>query len=124
MIHLTSVDTEDQANEIEACFEASGIPVFLQEDFTRLDPTNRLANYGYRVHIWLDEQLEDAKQLLKDASYEVKHPVNVAEFYASLDRQDEEREVAWYKSEEKWLNGLFALVAAGLIGWMAYAVAS
>lgn len=121
MIHLISVDTANQANELQERFEANGIPVFVQEDYTRQDPTSRSANFGYRIHIWLEEQLEDATQLLRNPEHEVKTPVDIGEFYAQLDRHDEEKEAAWYKAEERWLNWLFGAAALGFIGWILYA---
>ncbi len=105
-------------------FEASGVPVFVQSDFTRTDPTSRLANYGYRIHIWIDEQLEDAKQLIENPDHEVKNPIDVQEFYALLNKQDEVKEAAYYKSEQKWLNWIFSIIAVGIVGWGIYAVIS
>jgi hypothetical protein len=123
MIHLTSVDTEAEADDLQLLFEASGIPIFVQSDFTREDPANRFADFGYRIHIWIDEQLEDAKRLIKDSDHQVRHPVDVQQFYAELNKLDEEREAAFYKAEKKWLNWLFGLALAGIVGWGIYTVA-
>ena len=65
MLHRLSVDSDEEAEEISQRFHASGVPVFVERDFTRTDPSNRHAAFGYRVHIWLEEQLDDAKRLLR-----------------------------------------------------------
>lgn len=122
MIHLISVDTEAQVNDLQLRFEASGIPIFVQSDFSRTDPANRNTFYGYRVHIWIEEQLEDAKRLVNDPNYQVEKPVNVQEFYALLNEQDKTSEVAYYVAEEKWLNIIFGMAAIGLVGWVIYAL--
>ena len=122
MLHLISVDTSEEAEEISQRFHASGIPVFVERDFTRTDPSNRNSAFGHRIHIWLEEQLEDAKRLLRDPQYEVVAPVDIPKFYAALDQHDAQSEVAWYKAEEKWLNWLVGIGAVSLVAWLAYAV--
>lgn len=124
MIHLISVDTESQVNDLQLRFEANGIPIFVQSDFTRTDPTSRNKFYGYRIYIWIEEQLEEAKRLVKNPDYQVENPVNVQEFYDLLNEQDKNDEVAYYVAEEKWLNVIFTLAASGIVGWIIYAVAS
>jgi hypothetical protein len=39
LLHLISVDTSDEANELSERFHASGIPVFIEPDYTRTDPS-------------------------------------------------------------------------------------
>ena len=121
MLHLISVDTNEEADEISQRFNASGVPVFVEPDFTRTDPSARSAAFGYRIHIWLEEQLDDAKRLLRDPQYEVVAPVDVAKFYAALNQHDARSEKAWYRTEEKWFNWLVGIGAVGLIAWLAYA---
>ena len=121
MLHLISVDTSEEANEISQRFHASGVPVFVEPDYTRTDPSARSAAFGHRIHIWLEEQLDDAKRLLRDPQYEVLAPIDVAKFYAALNQHDTRSETAWYMAEEKWLNWLVGIGAVGLIAWLAYA---
>lgn len=78
MLHLISVDTSDEADEIAQRFHTRGIPVFVEPDYTRTDPSARGTSFGFRVHIWLKEQSEDAKRLLRDPDYGVMAPVDVA----------------------------------------------
>lgn len=120
-MHLISVDTSDEADEITQRFHTRGIPVFVEPDYTRTDPSARWASFGFRVHIWLEEQSEDAKRLLRDPDYEVMSPVDVAKFYAAMEQHDEKREAAWYRGEENWLNWLVGLGALGLVAWFVYA---
>ena len=121
MLHLISVDTNEEAEKISQRFHANGVPVFVEPDFTRTDPSARGAAFGHRIHIWLEEQLDDAKRLLRDPQYEVVAPVDVAKFYAALDKHDAQGEAAWYRAEESWLNWLVGVCAVGLIAWLAYA---
>ena len=121
MLHVISVDSSEEANEISQRFDASGVPVFVEPDFTRTDPATRSAAFDYRIHIWLEEQLDDAKRLLRDPQYEVVAPVDVAKVYATLNQHDARSEKAWYRAEEKWLNWLIGIGAVGLIAWLAYA---
>ena len=65
MLHRLSVDSDEEAEEISQRFHASGVPVFVERDFTRTDPSNRHAAFGYRVHIWLEEQLDKLTPLNK-----------------------------------------------------------
>jgi len=75
LLHLVSVDTSEEADEISQRFHASGVPVFVEPDLTRTDPSVRSAAFGHRIHIWLEEQLDDAKRLLRDPQYEVVAPL-------------------------------------------------
>jgi hypothetical protein len=122
MLLLTSVDTEDEANELTHRFEASGIPIFVEPDYTRPDLANRTSSFGYRVHLWLEEQLEDAKRLLRDPAYEVVSPVDVEAFYAALEKHDEGKEHQWEQAETHWLNWTAGILAIGVAGWITYAV--
>lgn len=117
---LTSVDTEHEATELELLMHASGIPVFVQSDHTRTDPANRSLNYGFLVHVWIEEQFEDAVRLLADPAYIAPSAVDVQKFFASLDEADAAAEAAWPKSEEKLLNWLVGLAAAAFLSWAAY----
>lgn len=119
---LTSVDSEEEANELSLLFHGSGIPVFVEPDHTRINPAERNSYFGYRVHIWLDEQMDDAKRLLRDPAYEVVSAVDVEAFYASMERQDAAKEASWYKAEERWLNWFFGAAAVGLVAWIAIKV--
>ena len=122
MIHLISLDTEAQVNDLQLRFEASRIPIFVQSDFSRTDPASRNTFYGHRFYIWIEEQLEDAKRLIDNPNYQVEKPVDVQEFYALLNDQDKNSEVAYYVTEEKWLNIIFGMAAIGLVGWIIYAL--
>ena len=121
MLLLTSLDREDEANELTRRFEASGIPVLVEPDYTRTDPASRNASFGYRVHIWLEEQIDDGKRLLVDPSYEVASPVDVDAFYAALQKHDQVKEEQWKDSETRWLNWIAVAIATGIAGWIAYA---
>ena len=121
MLLLTSVDREDEANELTRRFEASGIPVFVEPDYTRTDPASRNASFGYRVHLWLEEQIDDGKGLLVDPSYEVVSPVDVDAFYSALQKHDQVKEQEWKDSETRWLNWIAVAIAMGVAGWIAYA---
>lgn len=101
MLRLTSVDSEDEANELTRRFEASGIPVFVEPDYTRTDPASRNASFGYRVHLWLEEQIDDGKRLLVDPSYEVASPVDVDAFYAALQKHDQVNDEQWSAVERR-----------------------
>ena len=46
MLHLVSVDTSEEADEISQRFHASGVPVFVEPDLTRTDPSVRSAALG------------------------------------------------------------------------------
>lgn len=118
---LTSVDTEGEANELAQRFEASGIPIFVEPDYTRTDPARRSASFGYRVHLWLGEQMDDAKGLLADPAYEVVSPVDVGAFYAALQKDDQVKEEQWKQSETRWLNWIAVLIAVAIAGWIANA---
>lgn len=121
LLLLTSVDTDDEANELTRRFEASGIPVFVEPDYTRPDPASRNASFGYRVHLWLEEQVEDGKRLLADPSYEDVSPVDVDAFYAALQKHDQIKEEQWKQSETRWLKWVAVAIATGIAGWIAYA---
>ena len=43
---LTSVDTEDEANELTRRFEASGIPIFVEPDYSRSGPQTAIRALG------------------------------------------------------------------------------
>ena len=120
MLLLTSVDTDVEANELAHRFEASGIPVFIEPDYTRTDPSNRNSTFGYRVHLWLEEQVEEAEQLLRDPAYEVVSPVDVQAFYSTLRKHDERKEGEWREAETRWLNWIVGALALGFVGWVAY----
>jgi hypothetical protein len=116
LLLLTSVDREDEANELTLRFEASGIPVFVEPDYTRTDPASRNASFGYRVHLWLEEQIDDGKRLLVDPSYEVASPVDVDAFYAALQEHAQVKEEQWKDSETRWLNWIAVAIAMGVAG--------
>lgn len=119
---LTSVDTEEEATELEQLLHASGIPVFVQADHTRLNPVERLASFGYRIHVWLDEQLEDAVKVMKDPAYVAPSAIDVKEFFAKLDNADAEAEASWPKKEERILNRAIGSAALAFAAWVAYQI--
>lgn len=106
MIHLISVDTKDQAGIFQRRCEANGIPLFIQGEYTQLDLTNRVVTYGYRIYICLDNQLDDARQLISNPDHVVQHPVNVTEYYSRLKTLDEETAVTCSWQIGKWLKWL------------------
>jgi len=120
LLVLTSVIREDEANELTRRFEASGTPVFVEPYYTRTDPASRNASFGYRVHLWIEEQIDDGRRLLVDPSYEVVSPVDVDAFYAALPKHDQVKEEQWKDSKTRWLNWIAVAIAVGVVGWIAY----
>jgi hypothetical protein len=130
MIYLTSVRLAE-LTELKARFRASGIPVYVEPDYSVRDTmasgsadTYRSATSPhdwYRINICLDEQLDEAKHLFEDANYEVKAPVDVAKFETTMDGLGANREVEW-KLSDKDLNRIFEIILVGFVFWILYAV--
>lgn len=121
---LTSVDTYEEATELEQLLHASGIPAFVQEDYTRVNPATRSSSFGYRIHVWLDEQLDDAVRVVKDPTFIAPSAVDVQEFFAKLEVADAEAEASWPKKEENFLNWVIGSAAVAFLAWVAYRVLS
>jgi hypothetical protein len=119
---LTSVDTLDEVTELEQLLHASGIPVFVQEDFTRENPADRFGSVGFRIHVWLDEQLEDAVRVMKEPTYIAPSAVDVQDFFAKLEDADANAEAAWPEKEENILNWVIGSAAVAFVAWVAYRI--
>ena len=118
---LVSLSSED-ARELQILFRAKGIPVYLERDVVRENQgtgsiaTVRDVPRWYRVHVPLDEQYADARTLLNDPAYEVKAPVDVANFEREMKRLGDDQRA---KIPDALLNlligGLLLLVAAAIL---------
>jgi hypothetical protein len=114
---LTSVDTSEEADRIQQLFDASGVPVFIEADYTRSNPAERPGTFGYRVHIFVDEQEHDARKLLLDPDYELVKPIDCQGFYDELDRVEQERKERVPQQVDRAMNWL---VTAGIVGLLAF----
>lgn len=121
---LTSVDTAEEADRIQQIFDASGVPVFIEVDYTRSNPSERLASFGYRVHVYVDEQETDARRLLENPDYEVAKPIDCKLFYADLDRVEAERLARVPEQVDRTMNWLVSLGIAALLAWGIWTVSS
>ena len=121
---LTSVDSADEADRIQQLFDASGVPVFIEADYTRLNPAERLASFGYRVHIFVDEQESDARKLLLDPDYEVPKPIDCHSFYDQLDRAEQERKAGIPQQVDRTMNWLVSAGVLALLAWGIWKISS
>ena len=121
---LTSVDTADEAERLEQLFTASGVPVFIEDDYTRTNSAERLSSFGYRVHIYVEEQEEDARRLLLDPEFEVAAPIDCDKFYEDLERVELERKARIPDQVDKTLNWLASAAALVAIAWGIWKVAT
>ena len=122
---LTSVDTIDAATELEQLMHASGIPVFVEPDYTRVAVDAVGGTFGYRVHVWLEEQTEDALRVMKEPDYQPLSAVDVPAFFAKLEAAEVAKSAVNARRFETQLNWLVGIMVAGLAGWLAYsAIAS
>ncbi len=117
MRFLTSVDTAEEADRIEQLFDASGVPVFVEADYTRTSPAHGGGTFGFRVHIFVDEQEEDARRLLQDPDFELASPIDCEGFYRHLERADEERKARVPQQVDHTMNWLVAMGIVVLIAW-------
>ena len=80
MILLTEVSGVEEFYRIKTLFESKGIAAYYgNQDSAR--------NFGvfhpagkYSIHLLINEQFEDAQQLLLDPNHTVQHPVELSEF--------------------------------------------
>jgi hypothetical protein len=120
LLLLTSVDKFEDAERIRQLFFASGIPLFIENDYTRSFPSITKATFGYRVHVFLDEQVEDAKMLLSDPNFEVANPVNCSEFFEKLEHADSVNNNRFSLRAEEALTWLLLLSIVGILAWIAW----
>ena len=117
---LTTED-EDEFSRAWNLLQRKGIPVCEQSsrfDSLGLDTPR---TQGRVLCIWLDEQYEDAKQLLRNPSHVVGDPVDLGEFARIQKKAKKQRQRSTNRSTEKLLNWLFALIAVAVIGGIAFA---
>jgi len=130
--YLVSVKFE-QLHEIEDRFRAGGIPIYVEEDQVRSNeaaivPVAIVSRFNlpapwYRISVCLEEQFEEAKQLLADSNYEVRAPVDVEEFEKRMKELGANRPVALRPSARalNWLVGMILLgiaIAVAVIALM------
>ncbi len=120
MLLLTSVESLDAATELEQLLHASGVPVFIEPDYTRSAVDAVGGTFGYRVHVWLDEQISDALRVMKEPTYAPPTAVDVDAFFASLEAEDQAKRFADSKRFDSQLNWLVGAAIAGVLGWVAY----
>ena len=120
MLLLTSVDSLDAATELEQLLHASGVPVFVEPDYTRTAVDAVGGTFGYRVHVWLDEQIDDALRVLREPSYKPPSAVDVNAFFASLEVADRAKRRADSRRFDRQLNWLVGLAIAAALAWLAY----
>jgi hypothetical protein len=121
---LTSVDTALEAERLQQLFDASGVPVFVEDDYTRTNPAQRLASFGYRIHIFVDEQEEDARKLLLNPDYELANPIDCEKFYGDLEQLEAEDRARVPQQVDHTLNWLVAAGAVALLAWGIWRVTS
>lgn len=73
--------TSDAAYSLRRCLEEAGIAALVVHSKTHI---KRKAGFEYLVFCALDEQLEDAVQVMRNPSHIVAHPVDVAAYHAYL----------------------------------------
>jgi hypothetical protein len=123
VILLGSVGFEQSA-ELRDRFRGAGIPILLEPDYARkgqiaLGAPNRAEPDRVRVHVCIEEQIDEARRLFADPDYVVQHPVDIEEFDAAMERvgagPDLERSLP--DMTMNWIVGgmLLALVIGGAI---------
>lgn len=78
---LGGFHTSDAAYSLSRCLEDAGIAALVVHANTH---HKRKAGFEYLVFCALEEQLEDAVQLMRNPSHIVAHPVDVAAYHAYL----------------------------------------
>lgn len=124
MLLLTSVDSLDAATELEGLLHASGVPVFIEPDYTRTAFDAVGGTFGYRVHVWLDEQISDALRVLNEPTYKPPSAVDVSAFFTSLEAAKDSKRRAESKRFDSQLNWIVGLVITCGLGWLAYTLFS
>ena len=112
---LTTED-EDEFSRAWNLLQRKGIPVCEQSsrfDSLGLDTPR---TQGRVLCIWLDEQYEDARKLLRDPSHVVSNPVDLEEFARIQDELEAQQQQSADRFTEKFLNWSFALIAIAVIG--------
>jgi hypothetical protein len=121
---LTSVDTLDAAAGLEQLMHASGIPVFVEPDYTRTAVDLLGGTFGYRIHLWQEDQIEDALRVMEQPDYQPPTAVDVPAFFAALEAKAEANRAAKAKNFNTQLKWLVGIIAAGLVARLAYSVIS
>lgn len=70
---LTRAHDREDLEDLRSLLERKGIPVRLDE-----------SGVDTCLYVHLANQFQDARALLRNAEHEVRHPVDVAEFHATL----------------------------------------
>ncbi|BCM25369.1 hypothetical protein [Methyloradius palustris] len=115
--------------ELKDRFKAGGIPIFVDVDYSLRDVSAngtpgiyRSASSPpsfFRINVCLDEQFEEAKLLLNDPGYQVKHPVDIASFDAEMKKLGANK-VPDIKIPVNYLNLISLFIFMGFIFWLFY----
>ena len=73
----------NEANQLVELFEENGIPARVNENGLRNRGTH--IPEGNEVWVYVNSQYTDALKLIKDNNYKIKNPVDISEFYKSIE---------------------------------------
>lgn len=85
----------NEAHDVLRLLEENGIPAQYSENSLRNRGTH--IPDGNEVRIYLNTQYQEAIQLLKDPTYKVNKPVDIEEFYNTLESKDFDTHIQQYK---------------------------
>ncbi len=74
-----------EVDRVKLLLESRGIPVFVSNEDSARNMGTFLAVKQYGLFIVLDYQFHDATALLDDDTHEVAEPVDVAEYYRTVE---------------------------------------
>lgn len=118
---ILSTEDESEFSSAWDLLQQKGIPVC--EQSSRFDSLGILGiprTQGRVLCIWLDEQYEDARKLLRDPSHVVSCPVDLGKFARIQKKVKKQRRKSSDRFTEKFLNWVLALILVAVIGGITY----
>ena len=95
----------NEAIDIRNLLESAGIPTHLSDNGYR--SRGPILPEGFVVQIYIDDQLEDALNLIEDPNYEVRDPIDIEAFYYDIQEGD---------TSEVLENHRFQIIMYGTLG--------
>lgn len=108
--------TIDRTEALNAKFtlEANGVPIYIGGEHAGPAPGFVNAD-SYTVWVCLDEQFEDAYRFIENESHEISCPIDVAEFYRSVEKSNEKGSTL---GSDKVMLSLMGVGIIGFIVWV------